>query len=393
MRIAQIHNKYKDIGGEDIVVHREKELLEKAGHEVSQFFVLNEHISGTAAKLKTALGVPYNFSSKKKVQAFLEREKPDVVHVHNFLPVLSPSVFYACKALNLPVVLTLHNFRLLCVNGLLYRDEHVCEDCISNKIAYSGIKHGCYQDSSIASIFPAISNGLHTSLGTWYEKIDKVIFLSLFSKEVFDRSHMSFRADQVAIKSNFIADKGFSYAKEDYYLFVGRFSEEKGIRTVLEAFESNKKKLIVVGDGPLRSEVDAASLRSPNIRCVGFQNSDQLKARYINAKATIFASKMYEGLGLVNIESFSFGTPVIGPSFGNAGQLVQDGLNGIKYDLGVASSLENAIIKFENLEESDHLNKGARTTFEQQFTAHKNLELLLQIYQEAIENSNATVIT
>lgn len=391
MRIAQIHNKYRDLGGEDIVVQREKELLEDAGHKIVQFFVFNEKIKTSADRLKTALGIPYNFSSKRKVQAFLEREKPDVVHVHNFLPVLSPSVFYACKALNLPVVLTLHNFRLLCVNGLLYRNKHVCEDCISSKIAFSGIKHGCYQDSSVASIFPAISNGAHSSLGTWYDKIDKVIFLSKFSKEVFDRSHLSFKPEQVAIKPNFIVDNGYSYIKENYYLFVGRLSEEKGIRTVLEVFEINKKELIVVGDGPLRSEVDKASLRSSNIRCVGFQNSDQLKEIYMNARATVFASKMYEGLGLVNIESFSYGTPVIAPDFGNAGLLIESGINGLKYALGDAVSLEATIRDFENFTKAETLNRGARDSFEQQFTADKNLHLLEEIYKDAIKESNKKV--
>ncbi|RMB57957.1 glycosyltransferase [Dokdonia sinensis] len=389
MRIAQIHNKYKDVGGEDIVVKREKQLLEDAGHEVVQFFAFNEQIKNTADKLKTALGIPFNFSFKKKVQEFLEREKPDVVHIHNFLPVLSPSVFFACKALNFPVIVTLHNFRLLCVNGLLYRDKQVCEDCVSKKMAYPGIKHGCYQESSLASVFPAVSNRLHTSLGTWYDKIDKVIFLSEFSKNVFDRSHLNFAKQQVVIKPNFIADNGFSYIKEDYYLFVGRLSEEKGIRTILKAFENSRKELVVVGDGPLRREVDAASLRSPNIRCVGFQNSEQLKVRYLSAKATIFASKMYEGQPLVILESLSYGTPVICPNFGNAGLLIESNVNGMKYDLGDATSLETTIRDFENSSDVEILNKGARNSFEQQFTAHKNLELLEEIYKQAIENSNS----
>lgn len=386
MKIAQIHNKYKEIGGEDIVVEREKKLLQEAGHDVVQYFVSNNDIISTKEKIYTSLSICYSLKFKKKVSAFLERELPDVVHVHNFLPILSPSVFFAASQLNIPLVLTIHNFRLLCINGLLYRNNKTCENCISKKVPIDGIKYGCYQNSKVISIFPTISNSIHTFMKTWQLKIDKVIFLSEFSKGVFSRSHISFRPEQMNVKPNFLEDKGFLYDKQDYFLYVGRISEEKGILTVIESFLDSGKTIKIAGTGPLQEKVLAYSKTHKNIIYLGFQEQQQLKDLYLHAKATIFASKMYEGLGLVVIESFSFGTPVIGPDFGNSGQLIKENYNGNKYELGNVTSLSEVIRLFEENQNQKELRKNARITFEEKFTAQKNLQILEKIYSESIEN-------
>lgn len=383
MRIAQIHNKYTDLGGEDIVVAREKVMLEAAGHQVVQFFVSNADLNSKFKKLKAALKMTHNKTSERAVISFLKSTQPDVVHVHNFLPVLSPSVFEACKKENIPVVLTLHNFRLLCINGLLYRNNQPCEKCIGKSIATPGIKHGCYQDSSLISIFPTISNAINSKNQVWQNKIDKVIFLSEFSKQIFDKSHLKFRSSQIVIKPNFVLDKGKNFIKKDFYLFVGRISEEKGINTIIEAFEKNGKSLKIAGTGPMLNELKANVHSSIDIEFLGFQNQEQLAALYKNAKALLFASKMYEGNPLVILEAFSYGTPVIAPNFGNAGELVTEGYNGLKYTLNSSKSLVDTLQAFEK-RDTIEISKNARETFIEYYTEKENLEMLEQIYKSSI---------
>ncbi|WP_396597666.1 glycosyltransferase family 4 protein [Dokdonia sp. R86516] len=383
MHIVQIHNRYKDIGGEDIVVSREKLILQAAGHKVSQYIVNNNDINTLSRKLKTALSLPYSVSQKKLIKAFLKDSSPDVVHVHNFLPVITPSIFYACKELHIPVIVTLHNYRILCSNGLLFRDGKPCEDCIKSKWGIPAIKNGCYQESKIATVFPVISNALHGHLETWSSYIDKVILLSEFSHEIFKKSHITFRDEQVIVKPNFTEDRGYLYDKENYMLFVGRLSDEKGIVNVIEACIKANKRLKIAGTGPLHEVVENYSHLHNNIEFVGNQDGEELSSLYKNAQALITASKMYETFGLVIIESFSFGTPVIAPSFGNGGQLVKDQYNGLHYTLDDIDNLVEAIEKTDYLDQ-ETMRNNARETFLKNYTAQQNVLKLLDAYKSVL---------
>lgn len=385
-KILQVHNRYQDLGGEDVVVAREKKMLEEAGYQVVQYIVSNEELTTIWRKLKTALFLPYSFEYKRKLKQELQKHKPDVVHVHNFLPILTPSVFYACKEQGIPVVLTLHNFRLLCSNGLLYRDEAICEKCITKKWAIPAILHGCYQDSKAKSVFPVISNGLHSSLDTWARYIDKVIFLTEFSKEIFLRSHIAFQPTQIEIKPNFVEDRGYTYEKENYFLYVGRLSLEKGILDVIEACVRTNTRLKIAGTGPLIEHIKEMSLQHTFIECLGFQTSIQLQNLYLNAKALITASKMYETFGLVIIESFSFGTPVITPNSGTASTIVTHEINGVCYDSGVEDSLATAI-NLIKLDSGNQFQKNARNTFINLFLKDRNVEMLKKIYAAVTEGT------
>jgi len=383
MIVAQIHNQYLDKGGEDVVVEREYAMLIGAGHTVVQYFVSNAEVTTISKKVKTALSMPFSKSQKQLVINFLERENPDVVHVHNFLPVLTPSVFYACEELNIPVVLTLHNFRLLCINGLLYREGKVCEQCISKRIPLSGIAHGCYQDSSIKSIFPAATNAYHNFKGTWTSKIDQFIFLTEFSKSVFDRSALALPEGKTTIKPNFVEDRGYDFDKKDYYLYVGRLSQEKGLLTILEAFKRNGKKLFIAGDGPLRESVLKIAKDYPNIILKGFMNQQDLSLLYQKSKAVLIASLIYESFGLTIIEAFSHGTPVIASNIGNPNILVEERRNGFKFQAGDAISLNRVIATFEK-SDTLMLSKNARQSFEDQYSEERNLKMLMNIYKNVI---------
>ena len=386
LKILQVHNRYQDLGGEDVVVAREKKMLEEGGNQVVQYIVSNKELSTILRRFKTALCLPYSFEHKRKLKRELQKYKPDVVHVHNFLPILTPSIFTACKEQGIPVILTLHNFRLLCSNGLLYRDEAICEKCITKKWALPAIQHGCYQESKLKSVFPVLSNGLHSSLDTWAKQIDKVIFLTEFSKEIFLRSHIRFKPSQIEIKPNFVEDYGFTYEKEDYFLFVGRLSLEKGILEVIAACIKNGTRLKVAGTGPLMDHIKKISLEHSYIECLGFQNTAQLQGLYLKAKALITASKMYETFGLVIIESFSYGTPVLTPQSGTASTIVTHGVNGICYDATEGDSLVTAINHIK-MNVGTQFQMNARKTFENFFVKERNAQMLKNIYISSIEGT------
>lgn len=382
-KILQVHNRYKDLGGEDVVVAREKAMLIEAGYDVQQYIVSNEKLTTLSRKLKTALFLPYSFEQKNKLKKYLKELKPDVVHIHNFLPILTPSIFYACKEEGIPVVLTLHNFRLLCSNGLLYRDGAICEKCITKKWAFPAIKHGCYQDSKIKSIFPVVSNGLHSSLDTWANYIDKVIFLTDFSKEIFMKSNIKFKPSQIVVKPNFVEDRGYCYDKEDYFLFVGRLSEEKGILKVMEACIITQSRLKIAGVGPLNEKVKDIADKHSFIDYLGFQNEEELKVQYLYARGLIFSSQMYEGNPLVILEALSYGTPIIAPDFGNSKIIIMNMKNGILYDPHKEKALPE-ILKLYNSLDIDIITQGARQSFEKKYTKQINLLKLVNTYN--IEN-------
>tara|TARA_B100001146_G_scaffold225233_1_gene248335 strand:+ start:12365 stop:13540 length:1176 start_codon:yes stop_codon:yes gene_type:complete len=385
MHIVQIHNTYKDVGGEDIVVANEKRLLENAGHRVTQYFVHNRDINTLGKKLKTAITIPYSHEQKRKVKAFLKQQHPDVAHVHNFLPVLTAAVFDACNELKIPVVLTLHNFRLLCINGLLYRDQQVCEKCLPKKFPYHGIQHACYQESRFASFFQASANAYHNLRKTWQHKVNAIIFLTQFQQSVFERSHLSLPKEMCYIKPNFTEDQGHSLEPGEFYLFVGRVSAEKGIECIIEAFKNNGRPLVIVGTGPLKTALEKATEQHTNIQFKGFQDQKQIQELYKKAKATVFASKMYEGLSLVILESYSFGTPILAPKFGNGKYLIEHEITGRHFEKDNPKSLMEQIELFE---ESDQalLRRQAREKYMRAFTPEKNLQLLEGIYKAALRD-------
>lgn len=382
-RILQVHNSYQDQGGEDVVVAREKEMLEEAGHDVSQYIVSNTDINTISQKFQTAISLPFSKTQKKKLERILKYNKPDVVHIHNFLPILTPSIFYACKKMRIPVVLTLHNFRLLCSNGLLYRKGRVCELCINKKWALPAIQNGCYQNSRIKSIFPVLSNALHTSLDTWSDCIDKVIFLTEFSKDVFLRSHIKFAPSQIAIKPNFVVDRGYTYDKENFFLFVGRLSQEKGIMNIIKACINTNSALKIVGTGPLEHQIRQLAIQYDFIDILGYKSELELQEYYLKAKALITASKMYETFGLVIIEAFSCGTTVIAPDLGAASTIIISGENGLLYDLTQKDSLEKTINNFDSTNQRE-LQENARKCFEYSFKKAINFEKLNNIYDNVI---------
>ena len=293
MKIIILHNHYRQVGGEDAVVTAEKCLLEQNRHCVRSLEVNNDGITARSTPVLAA-GAIYSRSSRRTLEREIADLRPDVVHVHNFFPRLSPSIYFACQRACVPVVQTLHNYRLICPGGLLFRAGSVCEECVGKLVPWPGVLHGCYRNSRIGTAVVATMCSVHRLLSTWSEKVSAYVALTSFAREKFIAGGLP--ADKVLVKPNFVSsDAGPGNARGGYALFVGRLAPEKGIRTLLKAWAGIGKHLALqlLGDGPLRAELAAADIQG--IEYLGWRAAPEVRELMRGAKFLVFPSECYEG--------------------------------------------------------------------------------------------------
>jgi glycosyltransferase involved in cell wall biosynthesis len=385
MRILLVHNRYQSPGGEDVVVQAERTMLENHGHEVSLLEADNAEISGALKRISTGFNAVHSRASKKRVAAELARFRPMIMHVHNFFPLFSPAIYYAAHEAGVAVVQTLHNYRLLCPNALLLRDGRICEDCLGKAIPAPGVLHACYRGSRAASASIASMLALHRALGTWRTMVDAYIALTEFGREKFIQGGLP--ADRLFVKPNFvqsISSAGQRYG--EFAVFIGRLTEEKGIRTLLSAWRElgGKMRLKIAGDGPLRAEVEAVARCMKEVELLGHVAREGVAELLRRAHVLIVPSLWYEGFPIVVAEAFAAGVPVIASNLGGLGELVHPGRTGLHTRPGDA---ENLAAKVEWLvtheEERQRMGGAARREFELRYTADRNYEMLLTIYNRA----------
>jgi glycosyltransferase involved in cell wall biosynthesis len=385
MRILIVHNRYKLAGGEDVVVESEKSMLEDHGYEVSLLEADNAESSDALTQVATGFTAIYSRTARRRVAAEVARFRPSVMHVHNFLPLLSPSVYYAAHEAGVAVVQTLHNYRLICPSGQLLRKGRVCEQCLGKTVPTPGVLHACYRDSRTATASVAAMLALHRTVGTWRMMVDAYIALTEFGREKFIRGGLP--PDRLFVKPNFVhsaappgqGDGGFA-------LFIGRLSEEKGIRPLLVAWKrlGMTLPLKIAGDGPLRGEVQAATQCMKNVELLGHVSKDRVADLLRRAHVVIVPSIWYEAFGLVVIEAFAAGVPVIASNIGALGELVDHGRTGLHARPGDAEDLVNQVEWLAAHEEQRRcMQQAARREFELHYTAERNCEMLLTIYERA----------
>jgi glycosyltransferase involved in cell wall biosynthesis len=388
MRILVAHNYYQQPGGEDVVFAAETELLRRHGHEVIEYTVSNDSIysMNTGA---AALNALWSCSTKKKIIELIDRAGPDIAHFHNTFLLISPSAYYACRERNVPVVQSLHNPRLLCPAGSFYRDGGVCEDCMGKTPPWPGVLHGCYRGSRSQTALVAAMLTMHRMLKTWDRVIDTFIVFTEFYKRKFIEGGLP--AEKIALKPHFVdPDPGCRNGqKGEYALYIGRLDRVKGISTMLRAWRRNKNiPLKIRGDGRLLGEVadyiNQHRLRSVEI--VGRLDRNDLNELIKNARFLVWPSEgYYETFGLVAIEAFACGVPVIASRTGTLAENVTDGHTGLHFTPGNAEDLSAKVNwAWSHPEEMSRMGRTARREYETNYSSEKNYRMLLGIYQKAI---------
>ena len=380
-RIAHVHNYYQHAGGEDEVFAAEQQLLASRGHYVAQFTVSNELIS-SLPKWQMAKRTVWNAEMKRELAAFFSRERPEIAHFHNTFPLLSPAVYSAAKERRVPVVQTLHNFRLICPGALLFRDGHVCEACLGRRFAWPAVLHSCYRHDRAATAVTAVMVWAHSLVGTWRSAVHRYIALSEFSRQRFIAGGLP--ADRVVVKPNFLAaDPGLGEHSDDYALFVGRLSEEKGLRVLLEAWSNHRLSvpLKIVGNGPLES----LSKTSPeNVEWCGWRDKATVIGLMKAARVLIVPSICYENFPMTIVEAFATGLPVITTGHGSLKEIVVHGKTGWHTAPQDAASLASAVDDaFCHRRAHAKAVRETRHLFEQNYSAEANYRRLVQIYDEA----------
>lgn len=382
-RVLLVHNFYQIGGGEHTVFENEKRLLEENGHHVVTYTRDNCELKKSATQ-KLMLPVTTIFSLKTffDVRKIIKRENIDIVHCHNTFPLISPSVYYAAWSCRIPVAQTIHNFRFLCPNGVLYRDGKICEECIQYGLR-CGIKHGCYRNSRIQTFAMVAMLQVHRTIGT-YRKLE-YIFLTEFNRKKFE-TLLGEKVDCQHIKPNFtyLDLPEVPVEKENYYIFVGRLDENKGIRFLLSAWENIEKDLYIFGDGTEKDSVMRAEEANPHIHYMGFRPQNEIFKYIMSAKALVFPSKLYEGFPMILIESFALGAPVVCSDVGNGANIVRSTNAGTLFALSDYRSFVQA------LKEIDKKNAmychNAKKAYQKYFTPQANYQQLKLIYNVVIKN-------
>lgn len=384
MKILLCHNYYKLGGGESNVFDDETRLLRSYGHEVIHF-TLHNSIIDQMNPLEVSVKTLWNQHSYNSIRSLIKRERPRLMHCTNIFPLISPAAYYAARAENLPVVQSLHNFRLFCTNGMFFRKGRVCEECMGKAFPYKGILYGCYRESRKASAVVATMLGLHRALRTWVRTVDIFVALTEFARQKFIQGMLP--ADKVLVKPNFVyPDPGPGAGRDGYAVYVGRLSEEKGVSILLDAWAhlSYQVPLKVFGDGPLAERVRSAAANDERITWLSWRPVEEVLSAVGKAMCLILPSIWYEGLPKVLIEAFAKGTPVIASHIGNLAKLVDDGRTGLHFTPGDSRGLSSKVkLLFEDPEIKGRLREGARKEFELKYMAESNYRTLMSIYEKA----------
>jgi glycosyltransferase involved in cell wall biosynthesis len=396
MKILLAHNFYGSSApsGENQVFEAEKSLLIQHRHEVAELTRHSDEIrsTGVMGTLKGALATPYNPFMARAIQKKVEQFKPDVVHVHNTFPLISPAIFSAIGH-TAARVLTLHNYRLLCPAAIPMRNGKVCTDCVDLRSVWPSIKHGCYRNSRIATLPLAANVALHRALGTWQNEVDAFIALTEFQCTTLIAAGLP--GDKIYVKPNYFPGNPTVVPwleRGNYAVFAGRLSEEKAVATLVKAWMAwgpDAPELRIIGDGPLRGDLEKASARS-SIRFLGQLPAGETIHQIAHARLQLLPSECFEGFPMVVREAFAVGTPSAVSNLGPLPSIVNHGINGVVFEAANPHSLLTTVRNtWQTPGLLEQLGLGARQSFETLYTEDINYACLMDIYQAAITRNIA----
>jgi len=394
MNILIVHNYYRQHGGEDTVVANEKSMLEKFGHKVVLYTRSNMEMDnmGIVSKMKLPFISIFSLKTYNDIKAILRKNYIDVVHVHNTLNLVSPSVYYAARVCKVPVVQTVHNFRFICPGAVLCHNSHICEKCVSGNLL-PGIINRCYRNSLVQTLASSMILIVHRIMGI-YGKINYIALTEFNKNKLLNLKQI--KSERVFIKPNSTEDVNGVNVKFDSregFVYAGRLEKLKGIHILLNAWErlgENAPKLTICGNGELeeRCRQYVTNKHIHNVTFTGRLSHDELNEIISHSKALVFPSIWYEGLPMTIIETFALSVPVIVGDIGNGGALVEDGINGIKYDYDKSEALARVVLRMMKMSEAEYesLCINARKEYESRYTEELNYQELMRIYQTVLND-------
>ena len=399
MKVLMVHNYYQQGGGEDVVFLAEQENLRRHGVEVHTFTLSNDSIDGQNP-LRTAAQTLWNARVARQLADLVSERRIELVHFHNTFPLVSPAAYWAVRGRGAAVVQTLHNFRLLCAAASLYREQdgpggrtgRICEDCVGKLLPLSAVRHSCYRGSRAGSAVVAGMQVTHRLLGSYSRAVDRYIALSESGRRKLIEGGLN--AELLSVKPNFLVnDPGLGTGKGKYALFVGRLTAEKGVRTLLDVWEQPGQRLPlkVVGDGPLLSELQRRAASLPGVDLLGLQNRTDVRSLMADATLLIIPSVWPETFGMVALEAYACGLPVLASDIGALSSLVQDGVTGRLFRPGDAVHLTQVMGEMlGDPARLEAMRQAARQSYLAHYTAEINAGQQLDIYRQALAQRHGT---
>lgn len=384
LRILMLHNRYLIRGGEDVSTEAQVELLRRAGHEVVLVEESNERIT-ELGKAATASRTIWSQESYKRVAGILDDSRFDVMHVQNWFPLLSPSVYYAAHKRDVPVVQSLRNFRLVCPQGMLFRDDAVCTDCIGKSVAWPGIRYRCYRDSTMGTAVVAAMSTGHRWAGTWKRKIWRHVAPSHYARAVFIDA--GWDPGSIDVIPNFVyPDPGQGSGEGGFALFAGRLDPVKGLDTLLTAWERGgiEYPLKIAGAGPLLDGVQAAADRSPHLEYVGMLDKAAYEELVGQASFVVIPTVGIETFGRVAAEALAKGTPAVVADHGGLSEIVADGKTGLRFAPGDVNALVDRIQSLlADPQQLDAMRSACRDSYASTYSGDRALAAWTDLYTEA----------
>jgi glycosyltransferase involved in cell wall biosynthesis len=390
-----VHNRYRSAApsGENRVVDRERAALVALGHDVVRFERDSDEIEGWSLARKAALPgrVVWSRQVYRQLRAALAQSRPDVVHVHNTFPLLSPAVLYACRDAAVPVVVTWHNYRLMCAGGSFMRDGAVCHDCVDGS-AFQAVVHGCYKGSRLATAAVVVANGAHRQ--AWRSMVSAYVFISASQRDLL--AGLDLAGERVFVRHNLIPGRSVPQVpREDVVLYAGRLDVAKGVRLLMAGWDCYRRgrpeksglRLVIAGAGVLGREVAAWASTRPSVELAGHADEAGCTALMARARAVLLPSTWEEPFGLVAVEAMAAGAPPIAAGHGAFVELITHGVDGVLFSPGDPAALGAAIADVESdPERYQAYGTQARETYSKHFDPDRNIEQLVDIYRYAIAN-------
>lgn len=394
MKILAIHNFHRkgSASGDDQVFKSETALLESHGNEVIRYTASNDEFdkAGVIGKLKATFGMFWSFKNYKAVKELCEREKPDIVHIHTFFPLLSPSILYAAKRSGCKVVATLHDTRFICPCSTSLRGTQLCNECGDGHY-FRMCKYGCFKGSKLQSLIVAFIFKYHRIRKSFYKQIDKYICLN--ENQIKLLTNIGFDKDKIVKKYNFVPDAEANLKEvrvdslpERYVVFYGRIGEEKGIRILMKIWDEIDIPIVVMGGGPLEDEFKQWAETKKNVYYLGYTEHNKCLSIVKGAEFVVFPSIWYEGCSMVEIETESLGKGLIATDLGFSVEAIADGVNGYKVKLGDVDGFRERIVKlWNNPEKCQEIGLNARKDYEMKYMPEDNYKQLMDIYKNVVK--------